>query len=67
MADEKKPGEVVDPADAYKHGYWGYTPVEKDRAEYSVAVQGPIAEEAAQGGTAAKPAAKRTAAKSDDK
>jgi hypothetical protein len=54
MADEKKPSEVVDPQDATKHGYWGYQPVEKDRKDYTVEVQGPIAEEAAQGGARAE-------------
>lgn len=54
MADEKKPSDVVDPQDATKHGYWGYQPVEKDRADYTVAAQGPIAEEAAQGGARAE-------------
>jgi hypothetical protein len=54
MADEKKQGEVVDPGDAVQHGYWGYNPVEKDRREYSVEVQGPIAEEAARGGARAE-------------
>ena len=57
MSEEPK---VVDPQDAVKHGYWGYSPVEKDRTEPTVAVQGPLAEPAAQGETkpAAKPASK---------
>jgi hypothetical protein len=54
MADEKKPSEVVDPADATKYGYWGYQPVEKDRDEYGVEAQAKIAEEAAQGGARAE-------------
>ena len=43
MADEKKQGATVDPQDATKHGWWGTSPVHKE-------VQGPLAEEAAQGG-----------------
>ncbi len=50
MADEKR---VVDPKDAVKHGYWGYVPDETPNEEYTVAVQGPRAEEAAQGGASA--------------
>jgi hypothetical protein len=54
MADEKKQGEVVDPQDALQHGYWGYNPTEKDRKEYTVEVQAPLAEEAAKGGARAE-------------
>lgn len=55
MADEQKPGATVAPEDATREGWWGTSPVHKDRADFTVAVQGPIAEEAAQGGAAAKP------------
>lgn len=54
MADEKKQGEVVDPADAVQHGYWGQSPVEKDRDAYSFNAQAKIAEEAARGGARAE-------------
>jgi hypothetical protein len=54
MADEKKRGEVVDPADAVEHGYWGYNPVEKDRSQYSFKGAGAVAEEAAKGGARAE-------------
>jgi hypothetical protein len=54
MADERKPGEVVDLADGTKYGYWGASPVHKDRKDYTVEVQGPIAEEASQGGARAE-------------
>lgn len=54
MADERKPGEVVAPDDATRYGYWGASPVHKDRKDYTVEVQGPIAEEAAQGGARAE-------------
>ena len=54
MADEKKPSDWVAPEDATQHGYHGYQPVEKNREDYTVAVQGPIAEEAARGGARAE-------------
>lgn len=54
MADERKPGAVVPPEEGTKHGWWGASPVHKDREEFTVAVQGPIAEEAAQGGARAE-------------
>jgi hypothetical protein len=54
MADERKPGAVVPPEDGTKEGWWGSSPVHKDREEFTVAAQGPIAEEAAQGGARAE-------------
>jgi hypothetical protein len=41
--DESK---FVPPDQARAVGYWGYTPDETDDREYTVAAQGPLAEEA---------------------
>lgn len=54
MADEHKVGETVAPADGIKYGYWGTSPTHKDRADFTVAAQGPIAEEASRGGAHAE-------------
>jgi hypothetical protein len=54
MAEDRKPGAVVPPEDGTKEGWWGSSPVHKDRKDFTVEVQGPIAEEAAQGGARAE-------------
>jgi hypothetical protein len=54
MAEERKRGAVVPPEDGVKAGWWGESPVHKDRKDFTVEVQGPIAEEASQGGARAE-------------
>lgn len=54
MAEDRKPGAVVPPEDGTKEGWWGSSPVHKDRKDFTVEVQGPIAEEASQGGARAE-------------
>lgn len=54
MADDRKPGAVVPPEDGVKEGWWGSSPVHKDRVEFTVEKVGPRALEANSGGARAE-------------
>jgi hypothetical protein len=54
MAEDRKSGAVVPPEDGVKEGWWGSSPVHKDRVEFTVEKAGPRAVEANSGGARAE-------------